>query len=328
MNGAESRSGAETPEVLCLMGPTGTGKSRIALALAEELPVEIVSVDSAMIYRGMDVGTDKPSPAERARVPHHLIDIRDPAERYSAGDFARDAVATIRAVRARGRMPLLVGGTFLYFRALTQGFSPLPRADRTLRETLQAEARRRGWEALHRELLRIDPEAATRIHVNDRQRIERALELYRLTGTPPSRLYREAGNGAPFRFLRLVLWPSDRTAHRRALAERLQAMLERGLVDEVRRLHARGDLGRELPAIRTIAYRQLWEWLDGDCAFDEAVRRAIVATQRYAKRQLTWLRTERNLVSVECGESVEQTARRVFTRLAIRRGDGLLHGSA
>lgn len=301
---------------ICLMGPTGTGKSDIALALAERLPVEIISVDSAMIYRGMDVGTAKPARQARERVAHHLIDIRDPAERYSAADFASDARQAMAAIRARGRIPLLVGGTFLYFRALTDGLSPLPGADARVREELRREARDKGWRALHAELKRLDPATAARIHANDRQRIERALELYRVTGTPPSRLRGAAAGaaaaGTPF--VRIALWPPDRNAYRTRLARRFHAMTNAGLVGEVRALHARGDLGPANPAVRCLGYRQLWDWLENRCNFDEAVRRAVVATQRYAKRQLTWLRSETGLMRIEtdsqAGERVLETAAR------------------
>lgn len=288
--------------VLCLMGPTGSGKSALALALAERMPAEIVSVDSAMIYRGLDIGTDKPSPEVRARLPHHLIDICDPAERYSAGAFARDAANAIRAIRARGRLPILAGGTFLYFRALTEGFSPMPGADPAIRGRIRDEAAERGWAALHAELRRIDPAAAARIAPADRQRLERALELARLTGQPPSRLHAARGSGAPFRFIRVALWPESRAELARRLEARFDSMLERGLVREVRALRARGDLDADCPAVRAVGYRQLWEWLDGKTEFAEARRRAVVATRRYAKRQLTWLRGEHGTLRIPAVE--------------------------
>lgn len=294
---------AREPAILCLMGPTGTGKSELALRLADSLPIEIVSVDSATIYRGMDIGTNKPSQKARQRVRHHLIDIRDPAERYSAGEFVRDAERAVAKIRARRRIPVLVGGTFLYFRALSKGLAPLPPADEALRSEIRAEGTQRGWVALHRELARADATTAARIHVNDRQRIERALEILRLTGEAPSRLSQTPSGETPERFLKVVLWPPDRSVHREKLAVRFRAMLARGLVDEVKKLHARGDITRSSPAIRSLGYRQLWAWLEGECEFEEAVAEAIVATQRYAKRQRTWLRSETGLFAVEAGAS-------------------------
>ncbi|MGH8426876.1 MAG: tRNA (adenosine(37)-N6)-dimethylallyltransferase MiaA [Gammaproteobacteria bacterium] len=296
----------ERIKVLCLAGPTGTGKSELALALADALPVEIISVDSAMIYRGMDIGTAKPDRAVRARVPHHLIDIRDPAETYNAAGFARDAVTLIRDIHGRGRLPLLVGGTLLYFRALMRGLSPVPGAEPGLRAAIRNEAETRGWVELHGELAHVDPASAARIHVNDRQRLERALELYRLTGTPPSRLYERADAGAPFEFTRLALWPADRAQLYAQLTERFHGMLAAGLIEEVRALHARGDLGPAHPAVRVLGYRQLWAWLDGECELAEAERRAITATRRYAKRQLTWLRSEPQWLRIEADAGAKE----------------------
>lgn len=294
--------GDKKPTVLCLMGPTGSGKTALALALAECLPVEIVSVDSAMIYRQMDIGTDKPSREIREQVPHHLIDICDPAERYSAGAFARDATRAIQAIIARGRVPVLAGGTFLYFRALTMGFAPMPPADAATREAIHAEASEKGWEAMHAQLARIDPAIASRIAPMDRQRVERALELARLSGRPPSQLHSAKARGAPFRFLRFALWPEDRGALARRLEARFDTMLQRGLIEEVRALHARDDLDFSSPAVRAVGYRQLWQWLEGTCGLEEARRRAVVATRRYAKRQLTWLRSETHVVRLPIRE--------------------------
>ncbi|MDN5864668.1 MAG: tRNA (adenosine(37)-N6)-dimethylallyltransferase MiaA [Gammaproteobacteria bacterium] len=280
------------------MGPTGIGKSALAVALAERVPAEIVSVDSVMVYRGMDIGTAKPTPAERARVPHHLLDIRDPAEPYSAAEFAHDARAVIGEILGRARLPILVGGTFLYFRALIDGLSPMPPADPDVRETIRERARREGWSALHRELAALDPETTARIHAHDRQRLERALELYRLSGEPPSRLHAEAGERADFDFRKCALLPEDRSALDERLESRFVAMLEQGLVEEVRALYGREDLHRELPALRSVGYSQMLAWLAGDCGYDEASRRAVVATRRYAKRQLTWLRRERDCSAI------------------------------
>lgn len=295
--------GEKKPPVLCLMGPTGSGKSALALELAECVPAEIVSVDSAMIYRGMDIGTDKPSRAMRERIPHHLIDICDPAERYNAARFVTDATAAIAAITARKKLPILVGGTFLYFRALVHGLSPMPGADAAVRAELQAEAAARGWPALHEELARIDPATAARIAPGDIQRLERALELARLTGEPPSRLQGENGTGAAFDFMKIALWPEDRTALAERLAKRFSRMLEQGLLREVKTLRERGDLDESCPAVRAVGYRQLWQHLDGVCGLAEAERRAVVATRRYAKRQMTWLRSEPGIVRVATGKT-------------------------
>jgi len=288
------------------MGPTGSGKTALALELTERLPAEIVSVDSAMVYRGMDIGTDKPSRAVRARIPHHLIDICDPAERYNAARFITDATAAIAAITARGRLPILVGGTFLYFRALVHGLSPLPGADPSVRAQLHREAAARGWLVLHGELAQIDPATAARIAPGDTQRLERALELVRLTGQIPSRLYTTSGTGAAFNFLKIALWPDDRNALGARLARRFSHMLEQGLLCEVKALRERGDLDESCPAIRAVGYRQLWHYLDGTCDFAEAERRAIVATRRYAKRQMTWLRGESDIIRVAAGETALQ----------------------
>ncbi len=280
------------PAVL-LMGPTGTGKTDAAVALAERLPLEIVSVDSALVYRGLDLGSAKPDAALRARVPHHLVDVRDPSEPYSVGEFLRDATAAMNEIRTRGRVPLLAGGTMLYFRALQGGLARLPAADPALRRELDAEAARVGWPALHARLAGVNPEAAARIAPRDAQRIQRALEVWRLTGLPLSRLQRQdlRGGTAPER-LKLVLAPADRTVLHERLATRFDRMMERGLLDEVRALRERGDLDPDCPALRAVGYRQLWLHLDGAWGLDEARRRAIQATRQLAKRQLTWLRTE------------------------------------
>ncbi len=278
---------------LLLMGPTGAGKTDAALELAGRLPVEIVSVDSAMVYRGLDVGTAKPDAAVRARVPHRLIDIRDPAERYSAGDFLRDAGEAMQAIRAAGRVPLLVGGTMLYFRALQSGLATLPPADPALRASLDARARAEGWPALHAELARKDPVAAARIAPGDAQRIQRALEVHALVGRPLSELQREDLKGAPGGdYLKLVLAPADRAAHADDLERRFDAMLRAGLLAEVEALYRRGDLDAELPALRAVGYRQLWAHLAGHCDLATARDDAIRATRQLAKRQYTWLRAE------------------------------------
>lgn len=304
----DSKANAERPPVLCIMGPTGSGKSALALELAGRLGAEIVSVDSAMIYRGMDIGTDKPSRETRNRIPHHLIDICDPAERYNAARFVTDATAAITAITERKKLPILVGGTFLYFRALVHGLSPMPGADQKVRAELQAEARARGWPALHQELARIDPVTAERIAPGDAQRLERALELVRLTGEAPSRMHAERGEGAAFDFMKIALWPEDRTALAERLAKRFSHMLEQGLLREVEALRERGDLDESCPAVRAVGYRQLWQYLDGTCDLAEAERRAVVATRRYAKRQMTWLRGESGILRVPAGETAPEAA--------------------
>ena len=278
---------------ILLMGPTGAGKTDAALALVERLPLEIVSVDSAMVYRGLDIGTAKPAALVRARVPHHLIDIRDPAERYSVGEFLRDATEAMDAIRERGRVPLLVGGTMLYFRALQSGLATLPAADAALRAALDARARVAGWPALHAELAALDPVAAARIRPNDAQRIQRALEVHALTGRPLSELQREDLRGAPGgEYLKLVLAPAARAVLDADLERRLDAMLAAGLLAEVDALYRRGDLDPELPALRAVGYRQLWTHLAGRSDLATARTAALRATRQLAKRQYTWLRAE------------------------------------
>jgi tRNA dimethylallyltransferase len=281
------------PLALVLTGPTGSGKSAWAARLARELPIEIVSVDSAQVFRGMDIGTAKPDAATRERIVHHLIDIRDPAERYSAGEFVRDARAALAAIHARGRLPVLVGGTQLYLRALLRGMAELPPASPAVRAQLEAEAAAHGWARLHSELELVDPQAAAKIHRNDPQRIQRALEVYRVSGRSISDW--QAATRAPdgdAHWLRFALIPGDRTALGRTLEERFAAMLGSGLLAEVAALYRRGDLHAELPAIRSVGYRQLWAHCAGQVGLAEASAQAIVATRQLAKRQLTWLRSE------------------------------------
>jgi tRNA dimethylallyltransferase len=282
--------GASADAVL-IMGPTGTGKSELALTLAHEFPLEIVSVDSALVYRGLDIGTAKPTAAERALIPHHLIDVCDPAEPYSAGRFLDDTLELIPAIRRRGRIPLLVGGTMLYFRALMRGLATLPPADSALRARLDARARDTGWPALHAELARVDPGAAARIHPADGQRIQRALEVFELTGeTISDRQRRVTGTGLRLSAHALMTFTRDELYQR--LDRRFDAMLATGLVEEVRTLYRRGDLTPELPSLRSVGYRQLWAHLEGRVTMTEAVAAAKRATRNLAKRQLTWLRSE------------------------------------
>ena len=276
---------------LLLMGPTGAGKSDIALELAERLPFEIVSVDSAQVFRGMDIGTAKPDRPTRDRVPHHLIDIRDPATSYSAGEFLRDAGEAMRRIWARGRQPLLVGGTMLYFHALKAGLAELPQADARIRKEIDEQAAAGGWESLHQELARVDPAAAARIHVNDPQRIQRALEVYRATGSPITRLqHNRATLFEDVEVLEFAVAPHDRLDLHRRIAARFEAMMAAGFLDEVRTLYERTDLTAEHPSMRAVGYRQAWTYLAGRCGLDEAKEKAVAATRQLAKRQLTWLR--------------------------------------
>lgn len=275
------------------MGPTASGKTELAVELATGLPCTIVSVDSAMVYRGMDIGTAKPSPEVLATAPHRLIDILDPAEAYSAARFRADALGEMADITAAGRVPLLVGGTMLYFRALQRGLSPLPGASTVLRRRLTEEATRLGWEALHARLACIDPESARRIHPNDPQRIQRALEVYELAGRSRTELFAQPSDELlPYRLLRLALVPAAREVMHRRIETRFLAMLARGMVEEVAGLRARPDLDLETPAMRAIGYRQVWQYLDGSLSHEDMVQRGVIATRRLAKRQLTWLRSE------------------------------------
>lgn len=294
---------------ICLAGPTGCGKTAAALAIAEVLPVEIISVDSALVYRGMDIGTAKPTAAEQAAVPHHLIDILDPLDSYSAAGFVSDAKRLAAEISARGRLPLLVGGTMLYFKALFDGLSTLPQADAELRAAIDAEAAERGWPAMHAELATLDPETAARLAPNDSQRIQRALEVIRLTGQPLSALHAASRKDEDMKGVDWPLFslePGDRAWLHERLAQRFDAMLKQGLVDEVKALRGRGDLSLALPSMRCVGYRQVWEALDANEDLEPAPRggqgrpgtpladlrdRGIAATRQLAKRQVTWLRS-------------------------------------
>jgi tRNA dimethylallyltransferase len=282
------------PPVVFLMGPTATGKTDLALALLRQFPFEIVSVDSALVYRGMDIGTAKPSRAILAAVPHHLIDICDPTDAYSAGRFRTDALRVLADVTARGRIPLLVGGTMLYFRALQRGLSSLPTADPQVRARIEARAQSEGWDVLHAELARVDPQSAQRIHPNDPQRIQRALEVYELTGRALTEHFPQSVNDLPYRIVKIALIPHDRTEIHRRVALRFESMMHSGFIAEVQGLRARGDLHLELPSMRAVGYRQAWEFLDGQGDQAGMIERAIIATRQLAKRQLTWLRAERD----------------------------------
>jgi tRNA dimethylallyltransferase len=282
---------ARIPAVL-LMGPTASGKSHLASELASRFDVEIVSVDSAQVYRGMDIGTAKPDAGTRERVPHHLIDIVDPTDAYSAARFRTDALAAAAAIRARGRLPLFVGGTMLYFKALTEGLSALPRADAVVRSRIDARAAVEGWPALHAALARIDPATAARLAPTDAQRIQRALEVFELTGTPLSKLQGAREIGASLGpTVRLALVPGDRARLHAAIAARFDAMLDAGLVDELRQLRARHVLRPSLPSMRCVGYRQAWEFLEGEIDAATLRDKGIAATRQLAKRQFTWLRS-------------------------------------
>ncbi|MFY2949397.1 tRNA (adenosine(37)-N6)-dimethylallyltransferase MiaA [Achromobacter ruhlandii] len=309
------------PLVICLAGPTAAGKSASTLALAERWPLEIINVDSATIYRGMDIGTAKPSPAEQAQVPQHLLDIRDPAQSYSAAEFRADALRLIDAIRARGRIPLLAGGTMMYYKALRDGLDDLPQADPALRAELEARAARDGWPALHAELARLDPVTAARLAPNDSQRIQRALEICQLSGQPMSALLgrqRAAAGDDDHRYLTISLEPSERAALHARIEQRFDAMLANGLLEEVRGLHARADLHPGLPSVRCVGYRQMWAHLDGEISLEEAREQGIAATRQLAKRQITWLRAQPERVIVDClaADAVAQTIDAVAAALA------------
>ncbi|MDQ9168849.1 tRNA (adenosine(37)-N6)-dimethylallyltransferase MiaA [Oxalobacteraceae bacterium R-40] len=287
---------------VAIMGPTASGKTAAALHIARHIPCEIISVDSALVYRGMDIGTAKPTPDERAAVPHHLIDILDPIESYSAMQFRQDALRMVAEIQARGKLPLLVGGTMLYFKALRDGLDDLPQADAALRAQLDAEAGALGTPALHARLATVDPITAARLKPNDSQRIQRALEIFLLTGKPMSELLAKAPkNELPFTILPIALEPSDRSVLHARIAARFDAMLESpGLIEEVKSLRARGDLHLELPSMRCVGYRQTWEYLDGAYDLLTLREKGIAATRQLAKRQLTWLRSMPERIVIDC----------------------------
>ncbi len=303
-----STDAVPAPFFIALAGPTASGKTAAALALARRLPVEIVSVDSALVYRGMDLGTAKPTPAERAAAPHHLLDIRDPSQTYSAAEFAADAGRLVREIGARGALPLLVGGTMLYFKALFEGLSAMPPADADVRAQIDEEARTLGWPALHAQLAQVDPATAQRLAPHDSQRIQRALEVYRLSGRPLADWHAAGGPAATPALppaLLLSLEPADRAWLHGRIAQRFDQMLVDGFLDEVRALRARGDLSPSLPSMRCVGYRQAWEWLDAaetGAPADRGVlrERGIAATRQLAKRQLTWLRSMPARQAIAC----------------------------
>jgi tRNA dimethylallyltransferase len=290
------------PPAIFLMGPTAAGKTDLALELARKLPCELISVDSALVYRGMDIGSAKPSKQLLAEFPHQLIDIRDPAESYSAAEFRADALQAMSAATARGRIPLLVGGTMLYYKALLEGLAEMPAADPVVRAALEAQAARDGWQALHQELVAVDPESAARIHPNDPQRLTRALEVYRVSGLSMSahrqrqqvQSLAQAATGAgplPYRVAQLAIAPADRQVLHARIAQRFEQMLAQGFIEEVQALRARGDLQATMSSIRAVGYRQVWDYLDGRLSRTEMQERGVIATRQLAKRQFTWLRS-------------------------------------
>jgi tRNA dimethylallyltransferase len=298
-----THSGAASvcPRVIFLMGPTASGKTDLAIAMRKHLPVELISVDSTLVYRGMDIGTAKPTAEELIAAPHRLIDIRDPSEPYSAADFCADAEREIEAIVAEGKTPLLVGGTMLYFKALLDGLADMPAADAEVRAQIEQVANEWGWPAVHAELAKVDPETAAEIHPNHSQRLSRALEVYRVSGKTMSELRRTQTQqcGTPFceryAVVQIAIAPHDRSVLHARIAQRFQRMMEQGLIDEVSRLHQRADLHPDLPAMRAVGYRQVWDYLDGVLTQDEMIERGIIATRQLAKRQFTWLRGWRDL---------------------------------
>jgi len=303
---------------ILLMGPTASGKTDLAIRLCKRFPCDIISVDSALVYRGMDIGTAKPDAATLRRAPHRLIDIRDPGDSYSAGDFVRDANAEMDRIFERQRLPLLVGGTMMYFRALTEGIAELPSADKQLRDEIDAMADRLGWPALHSELQLVDPVAAARINPNDSQRIQRALEVYKSSGKSLTNWQREAAD--PVRdiaYLKIGLQIEPRKLLHERIATRLDHMVANGFVDELRALRERSDVGRNSSSMRSVGYRQFWNYLDDECSLEEARDKALFATRQLAKRQLTWLRSEKSVFTVNPLEpgAIDTISRRLVNEL-------------
>ena len=296
-----SRPSTELPPAILLMGPTASGKTRVALELARHFPLEIVSVDSALVYRHMDIGTAKPDLATRLQVPHHLIDIIDPTESYSAAQFCDDALEAMRGICGRDRVPLLTGGTMLYFKALQEGLANLPAADADIRMVIDGMALETGWPAIHRELERIDPATAGRLDPNDAQRIQRAMEIFYLTGKPMSELIASGKSASPpYRLIRIALVPAERAVLHQRIAARFEEMLELGLINELRVLREDYDLKASLPSMRCVGYRQTWQFLDGEFGLASLREKAVAATRQLAKRQLTWLRAMPDVQTFDC----------------------------
>lgn len=302
------------PWAIFLMGPTAAGKTDAAMALHERLGHELISVDSAMVYRGMDIGSAKPSASELARAPHHLIDIRDPAEPYSAADFRVDALSLMRQISAAGKVPLLVGGTMLYYKRLVEGVANLPSADPAIRQRLEAQWQNEGLLSLHQRLAEVDALSAQRIHPNDPQRVMRALEVYYASGRPMSELWAEQQPETfPWRVLSIALAPSDRSLLHQRIAQRFEVMLGEGLINEVAALKKRNDLHLGLPAMKSVGYRQVWEYLEGEYDYASLVERGVIATRQLAKRQLTWLRSwpKLNWVDSQRSDALDQVLKLV-----------------
>jgi|TARA_R110001592_G_scaffold85059_1_gene251219 tRNA dimethylallyltransferase len=291
----------DKPKVIFLMGPTASGKTALAIDMATQYNCEIISVDSALIYRDMNIGSAKPSAEELEMAPHKLIDILDPSESYSAADFRRDALLAIEDIISRGKTPLLVGGTMMYFKALLEGLSPLPSADEAIRQQILAQAQTEGWDALHQELCNIDPVAGERIHPNDPQRLSRALEVYRISGKTMTELTQTKSAALPYDVVQFAIAPNDRKVLHELIAKRFNIMLEQGFIEEVARLKARDDLHLELPSMRCVGYRQCWQYLDNEFDHATMVEKATAATRQLAKRQLTWLRSWPDLQWLESG---------------------------
>ena len=306
------------PPALFIIGPTASGKTGLAIKLMKHFPIELISVDSALVYKDMDIGTAKPSPEELKAAPHRLISFLDPSQPYSAADFRNDALREMQEITAKGKIPVLVGGTMLYFRALENGLAKLPTADQKIRKKLDNEAKEHGWGALHQRLTRVDPIAGERIHPNDQQRIQRALEVYEVTGKPLTTLQKEAKMDAlPYRLMKIALIPESREWIRELAKTRFEQMLEQGFIEEVKSLYARDDLNADLPAIRAVGYRQVWDYLEGKLDKDEMQERAIIATRQLAKRQMTWMRSEPNVTRYDAkGYNLDEIIRDIHQFLA------------
>ena len=302
------------------MGPTASGKTALAVQLADLLNGEIISVDSALVYKGMDIGTAKPTAEERRGIPHHLIDILDPSQAFSTGQFRTQALALMADISGRGKIPILVGGTFLYFKALSGGLADLPEANPLIRTQLEADLAQLGKMALHQKLAQIDPEAAARIHPNDPQRVQRALEVFAISGQPISSFFKATSADLPYHITKIAVSPSDRKILHGIIAQRFQAMLDNGLIDEVEKLFNRGDLHEKMPAIRAVGYRQIWAYIQGETDKATMTEQAIAATRQLAKRQFTWLRKETDVLMLETGAAdlLQQVLSAFKARRAIR----------
>ncbi|EKO3612003.1 tRNA (adenosine(37)-N6)-dimethylallyltransferase MiaA [Vibrio metschnikovii] len=303
------------PLALFLMGPTASGKTDLAIRLRQKYPVEIISVDSALIYKGMDVGTAKPDARELALAPHRLINILDPSEAYSVADFRQDALREMQAIVNEGKIPLLVGGTMLYYKALLDGLSPLPAANPAVRQQIESQAQEQGWAALHAQLQQIDPISAARIHPNDPQRLSRALEVYKISGKTLTELTQTKGESIPFRVKQFAIAPMDRAELHRRIELRFEKMVKSGFEEEVKALYDRNDLHPDLPSIRCVGYRQMWDYFDGNSTLDEAIYRGICATRQLAKRQLTWLRSWDELTWLD-SENIERAVETLANAIA------------